>query len=58
MLPQSEGGSETFVISTIRDISARRRTEAQLRRFEARYRSLVEHIPAVTFMAALDEGNE
>ena len=26
-----------------------------MRRFEARYRSLVEHIPAVTFMAALDE---
>jgi PAS domain S-box-containing protein len=43
-------------ISTIRDLSERRRTEAQLRRFEARYRTLVEGIPAVTFMAALDEG--
>jgi PAS domain S-box-containing protein len=48
--------AETFAISTIRDISERRKTEAQLRRFEARYRTLVEHIPAVTFMAALDEG--
>ncbi len=30
--------------------------EAQLRRAESRYRALVEQIPAVTFMAALDEG--
>ena len=37
------------VISTIRDISERAR-------LEARYRTLVEEIPAVTFMAALDEG--
>jgi PAS domain S-box-containing protein len=36
------------VISTIRDISERVR-------LEARYRTLVEEIPAVTFMAALDE---
>jgi PAS domain S-box-containing protein len=32
------------------------RVEAQLRRAEARYRTLVEQIPAVTFMASLDEG--
>src|SRR5262249_48746609 len=37
------------VISTIRDISERAR-------LEARYRTLVEEIPAVTFLAALDEG--
>jgi PAS domain S-box-containing protein len=37
------------VVSTIRDISERVR-------LEARYRTLVEEIPAVTFMAALDEG--
>jgi PAS domain S-box-containing protein len=30
--------------------------EAQLRKAESRYRALVEQIPAVTFMAALDEG--
>ncbi len=30
--------------------------EARLRKLEARYRTLVEGIPAVTFMAALDEG--
>src|SRR5262249_367614 len=37
------------VVSTIRDISERVR-------LEARYRTLVEEIPAVTFLAALDEG--
>jgi PAS domain S-box-containing protein len=45
-----------LVISTIRDISERKHAEAQLRRAEARYRSLVEEIPAVTFMAALAGG--
>ena len=37
------------VISTIRDISEKKR-------LEARYRTLVEEIPAVTFMASLDGG--
>jgi PAS domain S-box-containing protein len=45
-----------LVISAIRDMSEHRRTEAQLRQAEARYRTLVEEIPAVTFMAALEEG--
>jgi PAS domain S-box-containing protein len=45
-----------LVVGTVRDVSERRRAEAQLRKMEARYRTLVEGIPAVTFMAALDEG--
>src|SRR4029077_13661144 len=32
-----------------------RQAETQLRHAEARYRTLVEEIPAVTFMAALDD---
>lgn len=44
-----------MVMGTIRDITERRRAELQLRNAEARYRTLVEGIPAVTFMAALDE---
>jgi PAS domain S-box-containing protein len=49
-------GSGLLVVASVRDVSDRRRTEAQLRKLEARYRTLVEGIPAVTFMAALDEG--
>jgi PAS domain S-box-containing protein len=45
-----------LVTSTIRDVTETRVREALLRKAEARYRSLVEDIPAVTFMAALDEG--
>jgi PAS domain S-box-containing protein len=50
----ADGG--LLVVGSIRDVSERRRAEAQLRKLEARYRTLVEGIPAVTFMAALDEG--
>jgi PAS domain S-box-containing protein len=45
-----------LVTSAIRDVTERKLREAQLAKAEARYRSLVEEIPAVTFMAALDEG--
>ncbi len=44
----------TLVTSTIRDITAREQAEAQLRKAEMRFRSLVEEIPAITFMAPLD----
>jgi PAS domain S-box-containing protein len=46
----------TLAASTIRDISQKKAAEAQLHSAEARYRTLVEEIPAVTFMAALDGG--
>jgi PAS domain S-box-containing protein len=51
-----------LVTSTIRDVSERKRfeaerkaREAELAKLEARYRSLVEEIPAVTFVAPFDE---
>lgn len=44
-----------LVTTTVRDISTRREAESQLRHAEARYRTLVEEIPAVTFMAILDK---
>jgi PAS domain S-box-containing protein len=44
-----------FVLSVL-DLVEKRRTEEPARRTEARYRALIEQIPAVTFMAALDEG--
>lgn len=45
-----------LVTSVIRDITERKKHEAELVKAELRYRSLVEEIPAVTFMAALAEG--
>jgi PAS domain S-box-containing protein len=45
---------ELLVISAIRDISERDQAEAQLRQAEARFRGLVEEIPAITFLAPLD----
>lgn len=57
---QTEHG--LLVTSTIRDVSERRQfeaerrqREAELAKAEARYRSLVEEIPAVTFVAPFDE---
>jgi len=40
----------------VRDLSDERARAAASKRAEARYRSLVEQIPAVTFMASLEEG--
>jgi PAS domain S-box-containing protein len=45
-----------LVVSSIRDVTERRKAEGQLRKMEKRYRTLVEGIPAVTFMAPMDEG--
>ncbi|MBA4062757.1 MAG: PAS domain-containing sensor histidine kinase [Isosphaera sp.] len=45
-----------LVVASVRDVTERRRAEAQLQKMEKRYRTLVEGIPAVTFMAAMDEG--
>jgi len=46
----------TLFLLLVRDLEERRRLEAPERKAEARYRALVEQIPAVTFMASLDEG--
>lgn len=49
-------GAELGILS-LRDVSERARAEAERRKAEARYRTLVEQIPAVTFMASLEEGD-
>ncbi|WP_159397804.1 histidine kinase dimerization/phosphoacceptor domain -containing protein [Sorangium cellulosum] len=43
-------------ILSLLDTSGRRDSEAQLRETEARYRTLIEQIPAVTFSASLNGG--
>ncbi|HSQ58745.1 MAG TPA: PAS domain S-box protein [Gemmata sp.] len=48
-------GAGLLVVSSIRDVTERRKAEGLLHKMEARYRNLVEGIPAVTFMAAMDE---
>jgi PAS domain S-box-containing protein len=44
-----------LIVSSIRDVTERRKAETQLQTMEKRYRTLVEGIPAVTFLAAMDE---
>jgi PAS domain S-box-containing protein len=43
------------LVLVVRDASERNRAEAERSRAEARYRSLVEQIPAVTFMGSLND---
>ncbi len=43
-------------IVTLRDVTERLKADEELQKSQARYKMLVEQIPAVTFMAALDEG--
>ncbi len=54
-LVRDESGSPEFVVATIEDVDTRRRAEEQVREAEIRYRTLVEQLPLVTYIDALDE---
>jgi PAS domain S-box-containing protein len=48
-------GSVEYCVALVQDITARKRAEERLRAAEIRYRTLVECIPALMYIAALDE---
>lgn len=50
-------GEVLEIITVSRDITERKKVEAKLREAEARYRTLIEQIPAVTYIDALDDVN-
>jgi PAS domain S-box-containing protein len=54
--PMKLFGSSFWVLS-LRDVNEEARAGAATRKVEARYRTLIEQIPAVTFMASLEEGD-
>jgi len=43
------------ILTILRDVSERKRSEEALRQAEVKYRTLVENIPAITYMASPDE---
>jgi PAS domain S-box-containing protein len=45
------------ICAVSRDVTERKRAEEMLHRAEAKYRALVEEIPAITYTAALDDTN-
>lgn len=47
-------GGQERLLAVIRDISERRRAEEELRASEAKYRNLVEQIPAIIYVTAMD----
>ncbi len=49
-------GEPLYYISLVQDITGRKETEEALRESEARYRTLVEQIPAIIYVEAVDEG--
>jgi diguanylate cyclase (GGDEF)-like protein/PAS domain S-box-containing protein len=50
-----EEGEPLYFVSQIQDISERKRAEQKIRDAERRYRTLVEQIPAVTYIDPVDD---
>lgn len=54
-MARSASGDPLYVIGLVQDVTERKLAEERSREAEARYRSLVERVPAVIYMAALDD---
>ena len=52
---RDDHGNVTGAIESLRDITERKVAERKLRESERKFRSLVEQVPAITYIAALDE---
>src|ERR671921_261199 len=52
---QDEEGQPLYFVSQVQDISDRKRAEQKIRDAEQRYRTLVEQIPAVTYIDPVDD---
>ena len=50
-----EEGAPLYFVSQIQDVSERKRAEQKIRDAEKRYRTLVEQIPAVTYIDPVDD---
>ena len=55
ILPRAEPGRPSVWQGVLEDITARKGAEEQLRTAEERYRTLVEQLPAVVYIDAVDE---
>jgi diguanylate cyclase (GGDEF)-like protein/PAS domain S-box-containing protein len=54
-MAQDEEGEPLYFVSQIQDISERKRAEQKIRDAEQRYRTLVEQIPAVTYIDPVND---
>ena len=52
---RDEHGDLLYIEGFVRDITARKKMEEQLRQGEARYRTLVEQLPVITYISQLDQ---
>ncbi|QIN79351.1 EAL domain-containing protein [Rubrobacter marinus] len=56
-LVRGEGGAPERMVGTVQDVTEHKEAEERIREAEARYRTLIEQIPVVTYVQELDHNN-